>query len=278
MSLATSPARFAYCTDNYGQTPSVSPGTNFTAGASHNDGAAVTCLSALAHDVHYIRIRLSGIFGSGLDVNALGDLLIDPSGGTTWTALINDLCCGFTNSNSSTGCPWSYDFPLWIPAGASVGWRAKSAVGTDVTTGQVLIEAFGEPANPAMWWCGSGVETLGIATVSKGTSITPGNSGADGSWTNIGSTSSYLYKAIQLGINGSDNNALAVAYHFELGLGSQKLPGSGKVWVNMQSTELAYHHNMGMVGCNIPSGSQLQARGTCSGTAEAMWGAIYGVY
>lgn len=276
MSLATSPVRFSKYTSNYAATPSLTPGTTFTAGGLDTDGAAVSCIAALAHDVHHLRLRFQGIQSTGADTNSAGDLLIDPAGGTSWAALINDVVCGMLNTNT-TGMPWSYEFPIYIPAGASLGWRCKTVNATDVTTGQILVETFGEPSNPAMWWCGQGVETLGISN-SKGTAITPGNSGAAGSWTNVGSTTSRIYKAIQLGLNGSDAGAIDAAYHFEVGAGSQPIPGSGIVWLRSNTSELAYRHNPGLMTCNIPSGTQMQVRGTCSTTAEVLYAALYGVY
>lgn len=277
MSLATSPPVFSYCSDNYAATPVTVPGTLWTAGASGSDGTAVTCLSALAHDVHFLRVRIGGIATAGADHNAAADLLVDPAGGSSWSPLINDLVCGFTTAVLTAGFSWGYEFPIFIKAGTSVGFRGKTTHSADGTGGVVLIEAFGEPANPAMWWCGSGVETLGIADA-KGTAITPADSGGAGTWTSVGSTTTQHYKTIQLGINGSDSNSLAVAYHFEMGAGSQKIPGSSKVHLTLNTSETGPHHNMGVVGCNIPIGTQMQVRGTCSGVAENVYAALYGCY
>lgn len=276
MSLATGPVRFTRASDNYAATPSATPGTAFTAGGGAADGAEVTCLSALAHDVHFLRLRINGMFGTGNDVNAVGDLLVDPAGGTTYAALINDICCGFTNSNT-IGVPLTYEFPIYIAAGTSVGWRAKSQHTVDVTTGNIVVEAFGEPSNPAMWWCGQGVDTLG-ASGARGTAITAANSGAAGTWTNVGTTTAHHFKSVQLGVNGSDNSSLSVSYHFEVGHGSAKLPGSGTSWASYTTTELGYHHTPPPVGCSIPVGTQMQARGTCSGVAEVIYVSIYGVF
>jgi hypothetical protein len=277
VSLALSPPCFGFYSSSYPATPADTVGTAWTAGASGADGTAVSLISAITHDVHKLRVRVGGISSAGNDGNACGDLLIDPAGGSSWSVLISDLVCGMSNIVTSGGLNLSYEFPLYVPSGSSIGWRGKTAHTVDITTGYVTAEAWGEPRNPAMWWCGSGVETLGISD-SKGTAITPGNSGAWGSWTSIGSTSSRIYKAVQLGINGSDNTALGVQYHFEIGTGSAKLPGTSRTWVNLTSSELGYRHNPGLIGCNLPSGTQMQARGVCSGTAENLYGVIYGVY
>lgn len=277
MSLATSPVRFTRASDNYPATPSAMPtGTNFTAGANQADGTAVSLIAAIAHDVHFFRIRIQGVSTSGADSNALGDVLIDPAGGTSWSPLVNDICCGFGGASSTTYMRM-YEFPLYIASGSSIGWRAKAQHTANITTGYILIEAYGEPTNPAMWWCGQGVETLG-ATAAKGTAITPGNSGAAGTWTSVGSTTTKQIKSMQLGVNGSDNNSLNVTYHAEMGYGSVKLPGSGISFANVSTIESANHMNPLPVGCSIPVGTQMQARATCSGTAEDIYVALYGVY
>lgn len=276
MSLITQPVQFAYCTDNYASTPGTACATAFTAGASGVDGAAVSCIAAIGHDVHFLRIGVTGMQTSAADVSVAADLLIDPAGGTSWTSMIDDLVCGMT-ATATTGPFLLYEFPVYIKAGSSIGWRAKTQHSADITSGQVLIQAFGEPSNPEAWWCGQGVETLG-ASGSRGTVVTPGNSGAWGSWTSIGSTSSREYKALQFGINGSDSGASAIAYYWEVGAGSQRIPGSALLHLNMQATELAYRHVPGMIHCDIPSGTQMQLRGMASATGENFYGSVYGVY
>lgn len=275
MSLATSPAQFAYCTDNFAAIPVQVPGTNFTTGGSNTHGAEVTILSALAHDVHFIRLFFGHMNVVGTDTNAVGDLLIDPAGGTSWSVLISDLACGMGSSNGTMPST-SYEFPVWIPAGASVGWRAKTIAVSDFTTGCILIQAYGEPARPSQWWCGQGVETLGV-TDSRGTGITSVN-GSFGSWTSVGSPSTRLYKAIQLGINGSDGAAASVIYHFEVGYGSQKLPGSSAIWLQLNVSEIGYRVTPGMMTCSVPVGTQMQVRGISNAAPEIVYVGLYGVY
>lgn len=276
MSLATNGFTWGYCTDNFPSTPSVTAcATGFTAGANEADGAAVSCIAAITHDVHFIRIGLTGETSTGADSSAAGDLLVDPSGGTNWTSLIEDLTCGFTGATAS-GPHMHYEFPIYIASGSSIGWRAKSKHTADITTGCVLVQAFGEPSRPELWWCGSGVETLG-ASGARGTSITPGNSGAWGSWTTIG-TSSRIYRAVQMGINGSDATANGAAYYFQIGHDSTALAGTSLMHMNVQTTELAYRHAPGMMTCSVPSGTDWQIRGMCSTTNEVFYGSVYGVY
>lgn len=275
MSLATNPPVFAYYSSGFAATPTTGPGVAFVAGANSTDGAAVTVLAALTHDVHKLRIRVQVQGATGGDCNAAGDLLIDLAGGTSWSPFINDLVCGFGNT-VVTGMQFVYEFPIFIPAGASLGWQCKWAHTVD-GVGTVVIEAFGEPNRPELWWCGSGVETLGISDA-KGTAITSGVSGAVGTWTSVGSPTTRHIKAIQLGVNGSDSVASATSYHFQLGMGSQVLPGTGIVHAAFTAAELGYHHGPGLMTCNVPIGTQMQVRGTCATTGEVIYVALYGVY
>lgn len=278
MPFATEPLQFTRCTTSYPAAPASDGGTLWTCGGNDADGSAVSLIAAVAHDVHSIRIRIGGVSSTGVDSNAAGDLLVDPSGGTSWSVLVSDLVCGFSNFTANGGMNQVYEFPLYIASGSSIGWRGKTVHTADISgTAYVVVEAWGDPTNPAMWWCGQGVETLGISD-SKGTSITPGNSGVAGSWTSVGSTTTRLYRAIQLGVNGSDSTALGVTYHFEIGADSQKLPGTSKTWLNMNSSEAAFRQGSGLMRCNVPSGTQMQVRATCSGTAENFYAAAYGVY
>jgi hypothetical protein len=276
MALASAPPAFAYYSSNYASTPSASAGTAFTSGANDADGTAVSCIAALGHDVHWVRVRTVTTGTSTADNNTAGDLLIDPAGGTSWTPLINDLVCG---QGLSLTEPWArvYEFPLFIAAGTSIGWQAKTAHTAGIG-GRIIVEVCGEPSRPETWWCGQGVETLGISD-SKGTAITAGASGAAGSWTSVGSATTRHCRAVQLGVNGSDATALTAQYHFEIGHNSQRLPGSRIHFCAISSGEDGKHTTMGLINCNIPAGTQMQARATSSSAGpEDIHVAIYGVY
>lgn len=285
MALASAPPVFAYHSNNYPAGPLSNPttfGTAFTAGGNDADGAAVTLLSALGHDVHLLKLTMNGITTSTADGNAVADLLIDPAGGTSWTPLIDDLACGFANTalagTLGVSAGGQYVFPLYIPAGASVGLRAKTAHTADITTGYAMIEVYGEPTRPEVWWCGQGVETLGVSD-SKGTSVTPGTSNAWGSWTSVGSTTSRHLRSIQLGTNGTDSGAVSQGYYFEVGTGSVAI-AAAPLARNITSGEAGYYiTRQSLLHCNIPTGTQMQVRGMGGGASvEANYVGLYGVY
>lgn len=281
MSLIIPPWTFANEVDNATGTPTTNWGTTVTPGTSNADGTEATLLSALAFDVHYLAVGFSGYHIGSAAEYALADILLDPAGGTSWRAFIDDLLVGFScdafNSNSRI---W-YHFPIFIKAGTSIGSRARTSHTVAAANPRVAIYALGNPSRPEMWWCGSAVETLGVTAASSiGTSVTPGNTGAFGAWANIGVVTSGRYGSIQMGWNGTDANVSALSYHFQIGYNNMPLPGCREFYVATEATERTWAGLPGPIWCDIPQGEQMQIRGTASGTAEIWAGglALYGVY
>lgn len=256
-------------------------GTNFTAGGNNTFGSSVSVISsAITYDLQLLTIEIGGTsLGAQVDASTIADILYDPAGGTSWSTLISGLLCGFAVTPGSLGgTTVRYSFPIRVPAGSTLGIKAKTAYTSDVTTGRVLMTGYGRPSQPSMWWCGSGVETLGISS-SKGTSVTPGASGANGSWTTIG-TSSFRYRAFQIGV-GPTHSAMVSArgYHTFVGVSSAQLPGSVPIHCNTSSTHHCRNGQVAPQYCDIPSGSTIQAMSTCSSTSpDALSIAVYGVY
>ncbi len=282
MGQIINPFRFARCSDNLaGVTPApLLPGANFTAGGLSADGAAVNVLGALAHDVHYLVIALGGINLSVADGQCVADILVDPAGGTSWASLIDDLVCGFTPEPSATvSLGLVYHFPVFIRAGSTVGIRANTSHIVDITTGRCVMWAFGEPSRPEAWWCGQKVETIGITGGSKGTDVVPGSTGAWGSWTDIGGTTSARFGAVQLGLNGVDAVTTARGYHWQLGRGGVLLPGTPTLYSSSGAAEVTSRTGFCMpIFADIAAGTQLQVRSTANTSApETQNVAIYGV-
>lgn len=271
---------FQNCTDTSTGTPlQTTNGVNFSALANNVDSSVVAVVAALAHDVHYIIIGVGGIGVSTGNGQALMDFMSDPAGGTSWGSFIDDLPVGFSGSISNeTIFPIWYHFPVWVKAGTSFGVRARTAHTSDLTAGQIAVYAFGDPKRPDMWWCGQKVETIGAtAASSTGTSITAGSTGTFGSWTTVGTTGG-RYGAVQMGFCGTDATAASVGYHFQIGMGSQKLPGSPNHHLVVTTGERMGRAFHGPIWCDIPSGTTVQARGTATaGTIEAMFVTAHGV-
>lgn len=263
------------------------PGISFSTPASADtDGTAVTLLSALAHDVHRVVIHIGGLILSGGFSCAIGDLLADPAGGTSWTPIWNDIICGNTPvpSAANGGIQTRYELPLYIKAGTSLGWRARCHNASAFADGRVTLACYGEPSNPREWWCGQAVETLGSTPgSSNGTQVDPGDSGANGTWTNVGSGIIARYGAICLGAQGDVSVGLAqTGYRLQVGYDSVKLPGSPDMWMASTTGEAVIRAGgfLGdVINCGIKAGTQMQVRATQTAAATNTVGVIlYGAY
>jgi hypothetical protein len=157
---------WAYCSHNLFSVPTLPMGTSVTPGLSNADGSAVKVLPALSHDAEYLRILIENeTVSSSNDNDVLISILIDPAGGTSWSTVIPYLLAGvglYGSTNSSAGAGGQYDFPIWIPAGASIGAMARGRSSTNAQVQNLTLFAYGGNANPASWWCGQRVSAIGV--------------------------------------------------------------------------------------------------------------------
>ncbi len=257
---------WGFCAHNYGSAPEAAAlATAITAGASNADGTPVTILSALSRDVEYLKLlpHGSGIDATqGINPDISITLLIDPAGGTSWSTLISSLLAGrAAGVAAGTRAPGaSYDFPIWIPAGASIGAMARTSHSSTLTT-RLLAIGYGGNAHPASWWCGQRVVTHGAnAAASSGTAIGLGGSGAFGSWTNVGSTLPSEAGAFEVGFAGEgDNDWGAGDQLIELGVSSTRI--GAPIFRNQTINEASIWVKPGLQFKRIAQGSQLQLRG-----------------
>lgn len=287
--LALPPFRFAYCSGNLphgsatGTPPAATVGVNFSAGASNADGTAVTLKTNVAHDVHLVVIGIGGVQISNGDSGALADILVDPAGGTSWSAgFIDNLVCGYTATPAAGTVPLSqwYAFPVCVKAGTSFGIRARTRYTTaSITSGRAAIWLFGEPSRPDAWWCGSRVVSIGISeSTSSGTSVTPGNTGAWGTWTNIGGTTNPRLGCLSFGLNAQGAAGTALGFYWQMGVGSAQIPGTPTYFSSTSTAEVSSRSfPFFPTFVDVPAGAQLQVRATASGTAAAHDVALYGV-
>lgn len=282
MGLITKPPSWGHCTTNLTGSPAVSSlGTAFTSGANNADGTAVALLSNVTHDIEYLVIGFCNHFSAGANSSALADVLVDPAGGTAWgsAALIDDLLVGQSVSvAAATPTAIWYHFPVWLKSGHSVGIQVRTAHTAGITA-RAIIYAYGGNANPGSWWCGQHVTSVGItAASSQGTDHTAGNSGAYSAWTDLGSTLPAPCGALQFAVQGSNDDTTqgSASYFFEFGVGSTRIGPNISRTTN--TTESGWSTPTGPIFCALPSGTQLQVRGTCGGTAEVLDVAAYAVH
>lgn len=278
MGLIVKPPSWGKCTTNITGTPPAALsgvfGTAVVAGSSNIDGANAPVLTNLSHDVEMLVIVPRNFAVTGGNGSCALDILVDPTGSTNFTVpLINDLLVG--QVQLSVAPPMKYYFPIWLPAGCSIGARAKTAHTANIT-GDLLVYAMGDNANPGSWWCGQTVTSIGTSsTLSHGVNHTPGNSGVYSTWTNFGDVTPAPTGAVQFIAQGTntDTTQAAAGYYFEFGVGGTRI---GPNLVKLTTVaETGGQFPGGPVFCSCSSGMQFQVRATCSSNAEILDVAAY---
>lgn len=261
--------RFAYTITNMDAPSASTPGTSVVPGTSNAEGNW-TALVTPTRDIYGVLLWVSGGSTASQQKNHLLDLGVDPAGGTSFTAIINNLPCGYSTT-ANLGGRWFY-FPIFIPANGQIAVRIQ---GNNPTAGTVRvgIVAYGNPTRPEYIRTGRYSETIGTVGVvntqnSAGVEMTPGSSGAEGAWVSLGTTTRELWwwqLGFQLG-----NAAISIAeYLVDLAYGTTTdkhfilqnhrvlIPSTGEALTNVAEMN-AY--------CEVPAGSELWVRATCSGS------------
>jgi len=262
--------------NNFGSSPSSTPGTSVAASTSANTkGSWTAVLSALASKGYGIYVRLSDAASSSEDRQHLVDIGVDPAGGTSYSVVIPDLNGGNVPAIAN-GCV-EYYFPIEIPAGATVAARTQHQAAAARTI-RVGVQVDLRPTVPWAWPSGAIVERIGAVTNSRGVSFTPGNA-TDGSWVSLG-TLTYATRWVQLGYALSASVANAERTYVDLGAGPT---GSQRVLMRGiyagQSGPITMHrmaHNLlwSRACVRLPAGTELWVRGHCENAPDTTYNAL----
>lgn len=254
MSLVVPKWGFQYCFDTLGGfIPGNDNGTLWTLGASNSKGSTTALASGntLTDDCYYVAVQFSVAFSAGTIRNCLIDIMYDPAGGTSWSVLLPDLAVGqsfwASGFTGQTPAPNRYEFPVFIPAGSSLGVRGQNSTASTIQ-GYMNLWAWGSPSRPDAFWYGTKIDALGLDSAnSRGTVLTPGASGAYG--TAISLTATKPYGWLQIGSPATNTLNDTRGYQFRLQTSSSATvpwPGMG----------------------NIVRANDVDERATC----EGMWG------
>ena len=272
MSLFCPDYTFGTKLNSWGTTrPNTANGVAVTPNAASDAyGTAVALGSALTSDCYGIMININTNAGSVASRNSVIQLMVDPNGGTSYTAVLTGLLCGSAGPYVTSGGMWYY-FPYFIKSGATIAVAARGSVATAFRVGYKIYQ---QPENALMMMKGKYFETLGVTVgtgTAVGTTIVPGTT-SDGSWTSIGTTTKDLWwwqVGFQLPVG--DTSWGALAYHVDIGVGSATTPDiiiSDALFTTTAAEQLEMVPNI--LGCtwNVPAGSTLYARVQNSGTNE----------
>lgn len=247
-------------------------GTQVTTGAaSGTKGSAAQLIASTSFDAYLVVVWASAYAATATTSSGCLDIMI---GAATEEVIIPDLLMGGCASGSGVariGAKY-WMFPLYIPAGSRLSAKAAGArVSTAMT---VAIWLYGGDGMPP-FRVGSKVTTYGV-TVPNGTSVTPGASGAEGSWTQITASTSEDHFAIvpsfQVGTDTTvTNNRLAVDVGFGAATEEEIIQSE---WFVTSGDETCANFGPHLPSFqDIPSGTRLSMRASASGAIDAAYDA-----
>jgi len=273
--MLAAPRSFAgQVTSNLPATPSTSTfGTRATGSSTINTkGSWSQVTEALPHDAYGFWLTMAGTATSATSTDGLLDIGIGTGGSEV--VLVPDLLAGWLGS--PTQGPRTLFIPIFIPKGTRVAIRNQGVIASD-TVDCMFHFVSGNPSMRGNLFSGCDAYGVNSSGASAGTAHTPGNTGAESTWGNLGSTASKSYGAILPLIQvGTVTTLTAIAYHWELGIGSVTLAE----WYFMGNTGEYINgpYPAEPAAVNIASGAQLQVRAEASGTAIAFDVAAYCFY
>lgn len=260
---------------NTGTVGSITCGTSVTTGAAASTkGTPAELISAANNtiDTYWITVVAYAYGNTATDSQGALDILV---GAATEEVLIPNLLMGFcgTQALGMGRGHKTWQFPLYIPAGTRI---AAQAAGQRVSTAlRVCVYLYGDNGLPP-FRVGRKVTTYGMGTVPFGTTIVPGASGAEGSWTSItASTSEDHFAFVPSFQPGTDTTLNTLHYALDLGVAANGEAASTAVEIS-QSYWFPVNSDEAMLGaippmptfCDVPATSVLAMRVSNSGAND----------
>jgi len=256
-------------------TASATPGVSVTPGTSGAEGTYTEIVDGalVTEDVYFMRIWQSAGFVSTAAKPQLMDIGVDEAAGTSYTTIVNNISCGNCGAASFTSERFGrfYDLPIFIKAGSSIAIRVQGQHATGTAT-RFAIKLIGGTHQPHFIRAAAFTETIGTIASSQGTAFTPGTSSAEGTWTLVGTTVAQLWGFLP-SVDISDAGMTALGYIVDIAYGdaSNKVLLSENNPVYTASTEYVTHPAMQLGYADVPAGTNIYVRGTCSGTPDTGW-------
>jgi hypothetical protein len=256
--------------NNY--TATTTPGVSVTPGTSNAEGTYTELVDGalITEDVYMIYLWISSGFVSTASKPQLLDIGVDEAAGTSYTTILANLSMGNTCAISMSGERFGrfFSIPLFIKAGSSIAVRIQGAHATG-TAVLVAMKCYGAPDKPHMICSAAFTETIGTITNSSGPTFTPGTSSAEGTWTLVGATVADLWGFV-MSIDCDDATKNNLGYMFDLAYGdaSNKVLLIENAPMYFTATEDVSHPMWENGYANVPAGTNIYVRGTCSGTPD----------
>jgi hypothetical protein len=254
-----------------GTRPAAAQGTSITPGTA-GFGTALQVGLDLTDDSYGILIGINSNSANNASRRTVVNIGVDLAGGTTFTTVIPNLVAGGAPSFITEGIAQYYYFPIFIPAGASVGASAFGSVGTAI---RVFAQFYHKPLNPSARRTATYAESIGESTF-EGTNFVPSVTAANGTWTSIGTTIRDLWWW-QVGVQGTASDSSYAANTtilVDVGVGDGTVAGTEVILKDIpirQGSAAESFNNIPLLGgCEyqVPAGSNIYIRGQNSGANE----------
>ena len=255
-------------------------GTQVTAGSTAGTkGSWTQLIASTAKEYHWLIVGFTENNASATITNVVVDIGIGAA--SSEIVLVPNLLVGSSPAITTTFSSHFYVFPIRVPSGSRLSARSASGPAGSQTC-RVLMWLFGKnPKVPS--WTGSKVTAYGITLSgdARGVSVTPGVSGAEGSWTEIVASTSERCEYILMGRGmPQTTNVTGRLYALDFGFGASSAEQAlveNMLFLTDGSERV--HGGWSMpIYADLPASTRLVARlSQHSTTAQAVDIALYGV-
>ena len=260
--------------------PSSTVGTQITASSTAGSkGSWTQLIASTAKEYHWLIVGFTANNASATITNVVVDIGIGAA--SSEIVLVPDLLVGSQPSITTDFAPHLYVFPIRVPSGSRLSARSASGPAGSQTC-RVLMWLFGKnPKVPS--WTGSKVTAYGITLSgdARGVAVTPGVSAAEGSWTQIVSSTGDRCEYIVPGWGMPQTTTVAnQVYALDFGFGASSAEQAlVRDILFMTDTSERVHGGWCMpIYADLPASTRLVARlSQHSTTAQAVDVALYGV-
>ncbi len=259
--------------------PAGALGTSLTPG-NNTKGTWAQLISSTTNDSYGVIVHIN----SGFTAAAARSMLVDIGTGAAASevVLIPDLLCEGADATERGAV--TFFFPLFIPASTRIAARA-SVNNATVGTIRANVTLLQKPSRPELIRFGTFVRAFGVtAATSKGTTVTPGASGAEGSWTQVGSATAEDLWFWQAAFGYDDSTQTSQPHFLDLahGDGTTKRIIYENCIVGKNSSEGTFKDSTMQIlrgYCEVPSGQNIYMRMSLSSatTDTSPNGIAYGV-
>ena len=230
---------------------------------AHTMGTFVQLFSALAFDVYQIDLYVAEINAGTVDTSALLNVGIDAAGGTTYTVLVPDVLIGFAFAGNQFGRGSVAQFPVYIPAGATVAVQIQSIV-TGGETAEVGMTVHGGTPDGEPFPKHGLIVAYGV-TAASSSGTTPGNANANvkGAWVELTSATTHPHRGLVVSAQGADGVLNNDSYLIDIGIGAVgvEVVLIADIWVVLTGGELVLRPALVFpFRRDVPEGSRLSIR------------------